>query len=194
MDRKTGEIHWQFTMPDARYLLNPSAYIYIYLILTHSSSSLVIHSKIVLTPSALYLVGVAKSIESYTLHITTLVPTTGELITSANIPSSISDAVQSFFVLSNGISENNQIAWLEKGSLKHVALVPKLNAKPTAIKNAEFEGLVDIGLTDNGHIIALKKDGVARVLKLVEHGVKSVYEFKDEVSFSYHHTFHPFIV
>ncbi|KAJ3575190.1 hypothetical protein NP233_g1262 [Leucocoprinus birnbaumii] len=160
MDRNTGEIHWQFAMPDA--------------------SSLIIHTKVVLTPSTLYLVGIAKSTESYTLHVTSLVPETGQLITSANVPSSIRDPIVDSYVLSNGISENNRIVWLEQGSLKHVSLVPKLNAKPVAVKNAEFDLLVDIGLTENGHIIAVKKDGTGRIVKLVEDGVKSVHGFKDD--------------
>ncbi|KAF5353540.1 hypothetical protein D9756_007937 [Leucocoprinus leucothites] len=161
IDQKTGEIHWQFTMPDA--------------------SSLVIHTKLVLTPSALYFVGIAKSLESYTLHVTSMVPETGELITSANIPSSIKDPIVDFYVLSNGISENNRIVWLEQGSLKHVALVPQLNEKPTAVKSVEFDLLVDVGLTDDGHIVAIKKDGTGRIVKLVENGIKSVHEFKDDV-------------
>ena len=50
------------------------------------------------------------------------------------------------------------------------------------MKNAEFDLLVDIGLTENGHIIAVKKDGTGRIVKLVEDGVKSVHEFKDDVN------------
>jgi len=145
-------------------------------------SSLVIHTKLVLTPSVLYLVGVAKSTESYTLHITSLVPESGEIITSANVPSSIRDPIADFYVLSNGISENNRIIWIEQGSLKHVGLVPELNAKPVAMKNAEFGLLVDVGITDNGHIVAAKKDGSGRIIKLVESGVKSVHNFENDVS------------
>lgn len=179
MDRKTGEAHWTFAMPDARYvfLLRPPCNVLKHL------SSLVIHTRLVLTPSALYLVGIAKSTESYTLHVTSLVPETGELITSANIPSSIKDPMSDFFVLSGGISDNNRIVWLEQGSLKHVPLVPKLNSKSVPVKNAEFQHLVDIGLTDNGHIIAIKTDGTARIVKLVENGIKSVYEFQDKVGY-----------
>ncbi|KAF9450978.1 DUF1620-domain-containing protein [Macrolepiota fuliginosa MF-IS2] len=159
MDQKTGEILWTFVMPDA--------------------SSLIIHSRLVLTPSALYLVGIAQSAETYTLHVTSLVPGTGELITSANIPSIVKDPLADFLVISDGISENNQLVWLEQGSLKHVALVPQLNAKPASVKNAAFEQLIDIGLNDHGHILAVKQDGVARVVKLMDNGIKSVFEFKD---------------
>lgn len=141
-----------------------------------------IHTRLVLTPSALYLVGIAKSTETYTLHVTSLNPETGELITSANVPSSIKDPMADFFVICNGISDHNRIVWLGQGSLKHVPLVPDLNAKPVAVKNAEFEQLIDIGLVDHGHIVAIKKDGIARVIKLTDNGIKSVYEFKDSVS------------
>jgi len=85
-------------------------------------------------------------------------------------------------VLSNGISENNRVIWIEQGSLKHVGLVPELNAKPVAVKNAEFGLLVDVGITHDGHIVAAKKDGSGRIIKLVESGVKSVHNFKDDVS------------
>jgi len=148
----------------------------------HEFSSLVIHTKVALTPSALYLVGIAKSMESYTLQVTSLVPETGELIMNANIPSSIRDPIADLYVLSNGISENNRVVWIEQGSLKHVSLVPELNAKPVAVKNSEFGLLVDVGVTDNGYIIAVRKDGSGRIIKLVDNGVKSVYDFKDDVS------------
>jgi hypothetical protein len=141
----------------------------------------VIHSKLVFTPSALYLVGIAKSLQSYTLHVTSLNPQTGELITTANIPSSIKNPILDFQVLSSGVSDNTRILWLEEGTLKHVSLVPQLNSKPVSVKYAAFESLVDVGLTNHAHIIAIKTDGTARVIKLVEDDIKGVYEFKDEV-------------
>lgn len=140
-----------------------------------------IHTKLVLSPSALYLVGIAKSTETYTFHVTSLVPETGELITSANIPSSIKEPMSDFFVLSNGISNNNRVVWLEEGSLKHVSLVPELNSKPVYVKHAEFEQLIDVGLLEHGHAVALKKGGVARIVKLIDNGIKTVYEFENSV-------------
>jgi hypothetical protein len=144
----------------------------------------VIHSKLVLTPSALYLVGIAKSLQSYTLHVTSLNPQTGELIATANIPSSIKNPIQDFQVLSRGISDNSRIVWLEEGTFKHVHLVPQLNSKPVSVKYATFESLVDVGLANDAHIIAIKTDGTARIIKLAEDDIKGVYEFKDEVSIS----------
>ncbi|EKM76614.1 hypothetical protein AGABI1DRAFT_62973 [Agaricus bisporus var. burnettii JB137-S8] len=162
MNRETGETYWEFASPDA--------------------SSLVIHSKLVLTPSALYLIGIAKSLQSYTLHVTSLNPKTGELISTANIPSSIENPINGFQVLSNGISDNNRIVWLEHGTLKHVLLVPKLNSKPVSVQQAEFESFVDVGLSKDAHIVAIKTDGAARVIKLIEDGIKGVYDFKDEAT------------
>ncbi len=85
-------------------------------------------------------------------------------------------------MLSNGISNNNRIVWLEQGSLKHVPLVPELNSKPVSVKHAEFEQLIDASLSDHGYVVAIKKGGTARIVKLADSGIKTVFEFEDSVS------------
>lgn len=52
------------------------------------------------------------------------------------------------------------------------------------VKHAEFEQLFDVGLLDHGYAVALKKGGIARIVKLIDNGIKTVYEFEDSVSSS----------
>ena len=152
--------------------------------LTGPYSSLVIYSKILATPSAVYLVGLAKSFASYTLHISAISPTTGDLLTSASIPSTITDGPSSIVCLNtNDYSMPPRVAWLEAGNIRAVALTPELKATPVSVKGAAYERVIDIGLAEKGHFVALKSDGSGRVLKLDSEnaGLKVIWEFSDSV-------------
>lgn len=63
-----------------------------------------------------------------------------------------------------------RIAWLEDGQIKSKALTPDLKNAVGKVKNVEFEKLLDVGLTDYGHFVGLKKGEPARVLKMAEDG------------------------
>lgn len=153
-----------------------------------TNRSQIIYSKIVATPTTTYIVGLSKSFASYTLHVTALSTTSGELLASNNIPSSITDGPSSLLSLSPTTSASApQVVWLESGSIKSVVLTEKLDSKPTTVKGASYEKIVDVGLTEKGYFVALKEgDGTARVVKLAEgekDGLKIVWEFADSVSF-----------
>lgn len=145
--------------------------------------SQVIYSKIIATPTTTYVVGLSKSFASYTLHVTSLSTSSGEELASANIPSSITDGPSSLLSLYPTTSAP-QIVWLESGTIKSVALTEKLDSKPTAIKGASYEQVLDVGLAEQGYLVALKAgDGTARIVKLAEEkeGLKVVWEFADSV-------------
>lgn len=155
--------------------------------LTCSRSSFVIYTRVVVTPTAVYAVGVAKRDETFTLHVTSLSPETGEVLASENMPSSIAQATTDFLTL-NHIEESTKattprIVWLEQGSIKSVALTPTLKAKPVGIKHTAYQKLVDVGLADQGQLVAIKTDGGSRVMKLAEHGasLKTIWEFEGNV-------------
>lgn len=113
---------------------------------------------------------------------------TGDVLSAKNIPSSIKEALTQFFTLSTKPSETNikalpRIAWLEEGSIKTVGLTPALDGRVTNVKASVFERIVDVGVCDYGHFIAVKEDGTGRVMKLQADGsaIKSVWEFKGSV-------------
>ena len=75
--------------------------------------------------------------------------------------------------------------WIEKGAIKSVALTPELTSKPTPLKGTGYAGLLGVGLNERGYFVALKKDGVGRIMKLDgddAKGLKQMWEFKEFVS------------
>lgn len=132
----------------------------------------------------MYVVGLAKSFASYTLHVTSLTPSNGEVIASIDIPSSIAEGSSDILTLSSDTTAlHPRVVWLEAGAIRSVQLVPKLSAKPSFVQGSVYSKIIDIGLQTKGHFVALKTDDTSRVLKLdAEKGLEMVYEFPDSVS------------
>lgn len=151
--------------------------------LTLSSDSIV-YTTLVTTPSNVYVVGLAKSFASYTLHVTSLSSSNGEVVASINIPSSIAEGSSDMVVLSSDATTfKPRVVWLEAGALRSVQLIPSLTAKPTFVQGSVYRKIIDIDLQSKGHFIALKTDDTGRVLKLdAEEGLKVIYDFPDSVS------------
>jgi hypothetical protein len=74
-----------------------------------------------------------------------------------------------------------RVVWLEAGAIRSVSLIPYLTAKPTSAKGS-YSKIIDIGLQDKGHFIALGTDDSGRVLSLDKAGLKVIWEFEDSVS------------
>ena len=147
-------------------------------------SSLVVHSKLILNTDALYVIGIAKSIASYTLHVTTLSPSTGQVIESVNIASSILDPLAHFTVLTRPNTTQPQALWIEQETLRYVGLTPTLKEKGKPLKGTGYTRIQDVGLNDQGHAVISRKDGSSFVLRLdgEVNSAKSVWEFVDSVS------------
>ena len=129
----------------------------------------------------------AKSIASYTLHVTTLSPSTGQVIISANILSSIVDPVAHFAVLTRPDATQPQALWIEQETLRFVGLTPTLKEKGKQLQGTGYTRILDIGLNDHGHALISRKEGSSFVLKFDEaNSARSVWEFVDSVSFSLH--------
>ncbi|KAF8872794.1 hypothetical protein CPB84DRAFT_1854287 [Gymnopilus junonius] len=156
----TGEVNWKWTSPD--------------------QGSLIIHTKLISTPEALFAVGIAKSTATYTIHVTSISPTTGEVIHSANIPSRVEDPFTEFTILTRPELTKPIVLWLEKGTIGHVALTPTLKEKPRPIQGDVYSQFLDVGLTNHGQAVLLREDGSSAVLKLSEEGrlAKSKWEFQ----------------
>lgn len=155
---KSGEIRWTWPSED--------------------QSSLVIYTNVIATPTAIYAVGLAKSYSSYTLHVTALSPESGQLLSSAHVPSSITYPASDLVLLtSNAVS---RLAWLEQGSVKSVALSTSLKEKPTTIKGANYKRVLDVGLSKQGYMVAIMLNGTGRVFRLGEDGsdLNNIWEFE----------------
>lgn len=137
------------------------------------------YSNLVVTPSAIYVVGLAKSFASYTLHVTALSPTNGEVLSSADIPSSILGGLTELLTLT---TDSPHLVWLELGTIKTFPLVPTLKGKASTLKDAAYKQILDVGLNSYGRIVAIKADGSGTVLTLGEKGLKSIWEFEGSVS------------
>jgi ER membrane protein complex subunit 1 len=155
------------------------------------SSSLTIYSKLAATPNAVYVIGFSKSFSSFTLHVTSLHPSTGAVLTTKAIPSSITEPLSELLVLS--LSNHNaqeaqshhqgpHIIWLEQKVLKYVLLTPALDGKANALKGASIGKIMDIGLCGQHYFMAITADGTSKVMKIGRNAVKPVFEFEEVVS------------
>ena len=146
-------------------------------------SSLVVYSKVITTPTTVYLVGLAKSFASYTVHVTALSATTGELLGTGHIPSSVANGMSDLFELRD--VRNDQMAprvvWIEGGSVRYFSLTPELKEKPMGLKGAVYKSIHDVGLSEHGQFVALKEDGTALVIRAVPEGFRQIWEFAESV-------------
>jgi hypothetical protein len=149
-------------------------------------SSLVILTKLIPTSDAIYVIGVAKSTASYTLHVTTLSPSTGEVIKSAHVASSIVDPLTQFISLTRAGLSQPMILWLEQGTLRYIGLTPSFNQKGKPLKGMGYAKILDVGLDNHGQAVIVRNDGSSFILRLDgEIGLaKSIWEFQDSVGLS----------
>jgi hypothetical protein len=142
----------------------------------------VVYAKLVTTPSTVYVIGLTKTLASKTLHISSLSTSTGELVASKNFPLSVAVGPSDVLSLSsNAAALIPRVVWLEAGTIRSIALVPKLMGKPTSVTGT-YARIVDIGLQSKGHFVALTADGTGRILKLDADELKVIWEFTDSVS------------
>ena len=147
------------------------------------TSSLVVYSKIVTTPGTVYLLGLAKSFASYTIHITALSANTGELLFTGHIPSNIANGMTDVFEIRDVRDDQvpPRIVWIEGSSVRYLSLTPELKEKPMALKGKVVKSILDIGLSEYGQFVALKEDGTALVIQAVPEGFRQIWEFADSV-------------
>ena len=148
-------------------------------------SSNVIYSRIAQTSSTVFIVGLMNGPSSFHLHVSAL-SSTGQYLASVNIPSSIKNGLDSFLILSDDSGEDPILVWFEdeQNQIRFAPLTASLVGQPKALKGATFKSLVDIGLTEHGHFLALRSDGTGMVLKADRDskGISLVWEFEDSVS------------
>ncbi|KAG6865380.1 hypothetical protein C0991_003083 [Blastosporella zonata] len=158
IDTTTGAVQWTWASP----------------------SALTIHTNLVSTSTAVFVIAFARSTTSLTLHITVLDPQTGALLNSREVPSSIQH-LHTYTVLSNSNTELPHVVWIEDGSLKAFRLNPELNGSPTPIvfkrntqSTAAYERILDVGLALSGNAVVVASDGSATLLVLMDGSVQGV--------------------
>jgi outer membrane protein assembly factor BamB len=160
---EVGDILWTWKSPD--------------------QGSLILYSHIIADPSTVYLVGFAKSFASYTLHVTTLSVTTGELIASVNIPANIKDEQSKFVAVSSQIGPTITacVNWLEGSTLKAAVLTPDLKGQIMALPGVKYDRISDFGLSTNGQFLAIKEGGAAHVMHFDPQAssLRPIWEFGD---------------
>jgi hypothetical protein len=142
---------------------------------------------LVATPAAVYVIRLAKSSASHALHVISLSSSTGELVASVDVPSSIAGGSSGMLVLSSDTTTlNPRIVWLEAGAIRSVSLVPNLTENPALVQGSAYSRIVDIGLQRKGLFVALNTDNTGRVLRLDadKAGLKVIWEFDDSVGLS----------
>ncbi|KAG6816901.1 hypothetical protein H0H87_001854 [Tephrocybe sp. NHM501043] len=161
LDITTGQIKWTWKSP----------------------SGLIIHTNLVSTPAAVFVVAFARSTKSLTLHVTALNPQTGALLHSREVPSSVQH-LHTFAVLSSSVSDSTKVphvTWIEDGILKTFKLTPELDTNPGPVifkrktqSIAAYERVLDVGLALSGNAVAVASDGSATLLGLVDGNVEGI--------------------
>ncbi|THU88882.1 DUF1620-domain-containing protein, partial [Dendrothele bispora CBS 962.96] len=144
---------------------------------SEDKGSLVTYSNLITTSQSIYVIGLAKSFASYTLHVTTLSPVTGEVISTSHIPSSISNGLTDFIVLDQAASRPH-IVWVENNNLQFLELSPTLQKKPSFPKDKLFTKISDVGLGTRGLFVALKEDGTGHIMAINSGFMESIKEFE----------------
>jgi hypothetical protein len=140
---------------------------------------------LVTTPSTVYVIGLSKSYATYTLHVTSLSSSTGELVASLKFSSGIAEGPSDVLTLSSEPATlDPRVVWLEAGTIHSVSLVPYLTEKPTFVRDSTYSKIIDIGLQNKGHFVALNTDNTGQVLALDANsaGLKVIWAFDDSVS------------
>lgn len=158
--------------------------------------------------SILYVAGFAKSVKSYTLHVTTLDLTTGQVIASVNIPASIANVHTDYLLLGPARAASSSttttssganvdvfgpsLVWLSPSSTASNAplsifsapLSPALKGKVLTIPNTSYKRIQDVDLSGNGFFMAVQDNGTAEILAYETGGspVRVVWDFGDVVS------------
>lgn len=145
-------------------------------------SSSVLFCKLVTTKVTIYLVGLTKAFQGYTLHVVALDSSTGTTLSSIDIPSRI-DGPSDFIALTSSRTPQPILAWLDNGYIKSVVLNPELKLKPQTIRDDMYKELRDVGIADAGMVIALTQNETSHVIRVNKgaQGVQKVWEFANSV-------------
>jgi hypothetical protein len=135
-----------------------------------------------MTKSTTFAIGLTKSFKSYGLHVVSLDASKGHYLSSIDLPSSI-NGPSHFVVLTSAKSPNPILAWLDDGHVKSQVLNSELSGRPKSLHTDIYREIQDIGVSDAGVFVALKRDGTSHVLRVskLSDSVERVWEFDNSV-------------
>ena len=78
------------------------------------------------------------------------------------------------------------VVWLQNGQIMSYPLTPKLGGKHKSTTAAKYRELVDVGLRNHGHLVAIERNGLSSVLQLTmdASAFKPIWIFADSVRIS----------
>ncbi|KIJ24147.1 hypothetical protein M422DRAFT_56525 [Sphaerobolus stellatus SS14] len=146
---------------------------------SEDQTSSVLYSKLVMTESTIYVIGLTKSFKSYTLHVVSLDATTGAQLSSTSIDSSINNPSE-FIVLTSAKSPNPILSWFNEGHIHTLTLNPKMKNKVVKLKDT-YREIIDTATSDAGIFVASKEDGTSHVMRITKghDSVESIWEFEN---------------
>jgi hypothetical protein len=147
------------------------------------ASSLTLYYSLLPTPSAIYALGLSKSLASLTLHVSALDPATGNPLASVEVPSALQSVADVLSLFTAG--GEPVLVWLEAGGVRTLALDAELRNKPAAAKAAgkNLQRLVDVRLAKHGMFVAVQSDGAGALLRLdAKATLEQVTVFAESVS------------
>ncbi|KAG8863325.1 hypothetical protein FRB96_008816 [Tulasnella sp. 330] len=147
------------------------------------SDSMTLHSRIIATERAVYVVGLVKSFASYTLSVTALDAATGTEISTTLIPSSIDDIERDLLTLTKRNMPHPQLVWRQGTSLRSMALASSSDVQQSQkpLITPGYSKLLDVHLGSSGYFVALRSNGSASVFRQGDEsvGVDMVWDFMD---------------
>ncbi|KIJ47261.1 hypothetical protein M422DRAFT_66579 [Sphaerobolus stellatus SS14] len=146
---------------------------------SEDQTSSVLYSKLVMTESTIYVIGLTKSFKSYTLHVVSLDATTGAQLSLTGIDSSINNPSE-FIALTSAKSPNPILSWFNEGHIHTLTLNPKMKNKVVKLKDT-YREIIDTATSDAGIFVASKEDGTSHVMRITKghDSVESIWEFEN---------------
>lgn len=134
------------------------------------------------TPDTVYVIGLAKSFSSFTIHITALSSATGEVLADADVPSSVSNGFTDILVVQTA-NDQPLVLWLEKSSIKFIPLTSTLKFKPKTYSKGTYSRLENVGLSKVGQFVAHKSAGGSSIIRMDDKSgdIKSIWDFDADV-------------
>ncbi|KAG8904862.1 hypothetical protein FRC01_008576 [Tulasnella sp. 417] len=141
-------------------------------------------SKMIATPTTVYLVHFVQSPLSYKLHVTAIDALTGEQISTQALPSDILDPSSDAIFAGNPRYDQATLLWAQQDGARFLRLSTlKEGRSPERLTG--YKNVVDVRLAPYGLFVGLKADGSSSVMKVDPEGpqwIKVDWTFSDSAT------------
>ncbi|VDB86740.1 unnamed protein product [Peniophora sp. CBMAI 1063] len=149
---------------------------------SEDQASSVIYTHIHAATHGIYVIGLTNSFAGYTLHITSLSLHDGSVISSQDVPSSLSPPTADSFPY---ILTPKGVAWLEvshaegdadvQKEIRTVEFAPELRLG--RMQDKTWDEIVDVGTSASGLFISKHPSGTVSILDFTSHGPQEAHKF-----------------